>query len=126
VNRLGLRYINRIEIPNEAEKNHVQLDTYFDFRPELGKHLPQDMVSFMLGATLPFENDICRVVLTGTLAEQPDHQAFSLDLDYSTANEPNVPPAKIDEWIDAAHHNLETVFEGCIKDSLRILFEEVK
>jgi uncharacterized protein (TIGR04255 family) len=80
----------------------------------------------VLSVVLPYGDDNCRIVLTGAVPEQPEHQAFSLDLDYSTANGLNVPPDKIGQWIGTAHHNLETVFEGCINDPLRNLFEEVK
>jgi uncharacterized protein (TIGR04255 family) len=128
VNRLGLRYINRIEIPNGPDSGTVNLDAYFDCRPFLGSRLPQEMAGFLLGVLLPFEagRDNCKIVLSGTVAEKPNHQAFSLDIDYSTSAPLAVPPDKIGEWIEVAHHNLESAFEGCINDSLRILFEEVK
>ncbi len=128
VNRLGLRYINRIEIPNDSDQGITDLGVYFDCRPFLGSRLPQDMAGFILGVLLPFEagRDNCKIVLTGTLPEQPNHQAFSLDIDYSTITVLAVPPDKIGEWIEAAHRNLESAFEGCINDPLRVLFEEVR
>jgi hypothetical protein len=49
-----------------------------------------------------------------------------LDLDYSTAAALTVPTDEIDKWIEAAHRNLENIFEGCINDPLRDLFQEVK
>ncbi len=128
VKRLGLRYINRIEIPNDVDSGTVKLETYFDCRPFLGSRLPQELAGFLLGVLLPFEagRDNCKIVLSGAVAEKPNHQAFSLDIDYSTIAPLAVPPDKIGEWIEIAHRNLEIAFEGCINDSLRILFEEVK
>lgn len=128
VNRLGLRYINRIEIPIASDSGTVNLDAYFDCRPFLGNRLPQEMAGFLLVVLLPFEarQDNCKIVLSGAIAEQPNHQAFSLDIDYSTVAPLAIPPDKIDEWIEIAHHNLESAFEGCINDSLRALFQEVK
>jgi uncharacterized protein (TIGR04255 family) len=128
VNRVGLRYINRIDIPHEPTSRTVNLDTYFDYRPFLGERLPQQMLSLVMGVSLPFEEgrDHCRILLTGTVPELPNHQAFTLDLDYASIPTLTVPTGEIDQWIDTAHHNLETVFEGCINEPLRELFQEVK
>lgn len=126
MNRLGLRYLNRIEVPNDPEKGTVSLDTYFDYRPFLGRNLPQNMASFLLGVSLPFDRDVCKIILTGTLPEKPNHQGFSLDLDYATINGLDVESNEIDSWIESAHRNLESAFEGCISDPLREIFEEIK
>jgi uncharacterized protein (TIGR04255 family) len=106
----------------------VDLDNYFDYRPFLGSRLPQTMASLVMSVTLKFEGerDQCKILLNSALAELSNHQTVILDLDYSSIRPLTVPTEDIDEWIITAHNNIETVFEGCIKDPLRELFQEIK
>ena len=120
--RIGLRYINRIEIPSKT----VDLDQYFEFRPFLGERLPQNMTGFIIGCMLPFfeSRDVCKVQLTNAVPEQPDTGAFLLDLDYFVTKPQAVSPDQALEWVETAHAKVESLFEGCISDRLRKLFEE--
>lgn len=120
--RIGLCYINRIEIPGER----VDLDEYFDFRPFVGERLPQDLSSILLGCQFAFEEDRdrCQVRLRDAVADESSNSAFLLDIDYSTAVAESIRPAEALEWVDEAHQHVEDVFEGCISDALRTLFEE--
>ena len=49
-----------------------------------------------------------------------------LDLDYSLMVSEAVPLDHALEWLQEAHGNLEKVFEGCLKDSVRAKFDEEK
>src|SRR5437870_5283202 len=118
--RIGLRYVNRIEIGSPR----VDLDGYFDFRPHLGERLPQDLASFIVGGILPFneQQDMCKVQLTTAVADKPEINVFILDMDYFLLRSQAITPDHAMEWIEAAHENLETVFEGCITERLREIF----
>lgn len=122
--RIGLRYINRIEIPGAS----VDLDDYFEFRPFLGSNLPRSMASFIVGCLLPFFDgrDSCRVQLTNAVPEDYGNSAFLLDLDYFLDRPQAVPENEVLEWVETAHERVEELFEGCIKDSLREIFQEVE
>lgn len=122
--RIGLRYINRIEIPGPS----VNLDDYFGFRPFIGRNLPQVMENFIVGCKFPSsdEQDICRVQLTNATPEKPGNSAFLLDLDYFLSRPQAVSPDKALEWVQMAHQQVENIFEGCITDHLREVFQEVK
>lgn len=124
IQRIGLRYINRIEIPCAS----VDLDDYFEFRPFFGDNLPQSMASFVVGCLLPFFDgrDSCRVQLTNAVPEEDGNVAFLLDLDYFLDRPQAVPGNEVLEWVETAHEKAEELFEGCIKDSLREIFQEVK
>ena len=127
VQRIGLRYINRIEIPGAS----VDLDDYFEFRPFLGHNLPQSMANFIVICLLPFFDgrDSCRVQLiqlTNAVPEAGGNVAFLLDLDYFLDQPQAVPENEMLVWVDTAHEKVEELFEGCIKDSLREIFQEVK
>jgi uncharacterized protein (TIGR04255 family) len=119
--RIGLRYVNRIEI---AALN-LELATFFQFWPYLGERLPQAMKAFIVGCLLPYsdDRDACRIQLTTAVTEQPDTGGFVLDLDYFLAQPNTVSPENALDWVEGAHQNVETVFEGCITDGLREIFE---
>lgn len=122
--RIGLRYINRIEIPTSP----VKLEDYLEFYLFLGPRLPQDMANFIAGCEFLYENgrDRCKVQLTPALSSSPEYQALSLDIDYFLAKPRGVEVTEAIDWVEGAHDKVEDVFEGCINDRLRAIFQEVK
>lgn len=123
--RIGLMYVNRIEIPSPSAT--IKLDEYFEYRLFLGQNLPKNVASFMVGSIFPFENgrDLCRVELITAMPEKPKHAACILTLDYFLAKPKAFSAPEVRDWVENAHQNIETTFEGCITDSLRRIFEEV-
>lgn len=122
IQRVGLRYINRIEIPGQR----IELEDYFEFRPFVGPKLPQDFGSFIVGIQVPYENsrDSLRL-LANAAVETPNIFAVMLDLDYFLAQPGQVHLGNVFEWVEVAHSRVEEVFEACITDRLRETFEEV-
>ncbi len=124
--RIGLRYINRIEIPHKS----YNLEKYFQFRPFLGDNLPEVADSFILGCAFSFygAQDTCKVQLTDAIPEKSgvDSSAFILDLDYFLARPKTIEAKNALEWVDRAHTNIESLFEGCISEPLRQIFEEIE
>ncbi|MBC7259157.1 MAG: TIGR04255 family protein [Chloroflexi bacterium] len=120
--RIGLRYINRIEIPGQR----VDLEHYLEFRPFVGPNLPQDYGPFMVGIEVPYQNgrDRLRLQVATAAIEKPDALAVMLDLDYFLAEPGQVQLDDVLTWIDAAHSRVEEVFEACLTDRLRQMFEE--
>jgi len=121
--RIGLRYINRIEIPGQP----VDLAHYLEFRPFVGPSLPQDYGPFMVGIEAPYQNgrDRLRLQLATAAITKPDALAVMLDLDYFLAEPGAVQLDNVLAWIDAAHGRVEEAFEACITDRLRHIFEEM-
>lgn len=120
--RIGLRYINRVEIPHPL----VDLEQYFSFRPYIGPELPEDFGNFVVGCIFVFAEgrDACRAQLRDAVPEDPDSSAFILDLDYYLARPQAVPTNEALSWVEDAHSHVEQVFEGCITDRLRQTFGE--
>lgn len=120
--RIGLRYINRVELPAQA----VELEEYFEFYPFIGKRLPQHMVSFIARVEFPYadDRDQCRVQLTPALGGG-EKSVVILDIDYFLAHPRAVAVSDALQWVEEAHSKVEEVFEGCITDRLRKEFEEV-
>lgn len=123
--RIGLRYINRIELP-ETEAV-VELGNYFDFHITIGPRLPRVMASFIAGAEFSYKEgrDRCRVQLTPATGSG-EKSAVILDIDYFLVRPRAVEVSDALEWVEEAHTQVEEIFEGCITDRLRERFEEVK
>jgi uncharacterized protein (TIGR04255 family) len=119
--RVGLRYINRFEIP-ESKPDPERL---FRFYP----HVCEDHVgafdSFIVGIRLPYENsrDALKVQLTTAETVKEGRSGFVLDLDYSLEKAGSIRSDNALEWLDAAHGRIEDAFEGCLTDEIRSRFE---
>lgn len=130
IHRIGLRYINRIELSAEL----VQFDKYFEFYPYIGApllgeyHHPEGIQALIAGIQFSYNQsrDSLRVQLTTTTSDSPDTLALLLDLDYSLAEPGTIALDDLIQWIQLAHERIEEVFEACIKDPLKQMFEEAK
>ena len=124
IQRIGLRYINRIDVPD----TNIKLENYFEFKPSLGRNLPEMLIDFIVKCSLSYYDgrDICRIQLRSVIPEDKNSSSFLLDLDYFLNDPKAVTENSILEWADKAHEEIEKVFEGCITDRLRTLFDEVK
>jgi uncharacterized protein (TIGR04255 family) len=122
--RIGYRVLNRIELPPQL----FNLESYFEFYPFLGPRLPQKMINFIVGCILSFSDgrDLCKVQLTSAVPETTDSSSFLLDLDYYIAKSADVAVANALEWVEESHEQVNNIFEGCITDRLREIFQEEK
>jgi len=125
IQRIGLRYINHIEIPGQ----NINLEDYLEFRPFVGLKLPQDFGTFVAGIQVPYEES--RDILNLQLVSLPrpnistDNAAMILSLDYVLLKPKEVALDEAFKWVDIAHSHIEDVFEACITQKLRDLFKEV-
>ena len=121
--RIGLRYINRIEIPDAMS----DFPTYFNLGPHLPGEIAAPYDTILMRVGLQHETEQGELLLT--FASAPDDNdltsAFILDLDFVTtaAGELNMETAR--DWVEIAHGHIETAFEACLRDRLREIFEEV-
>lgn len=119
--RIGLRYINVIEI----DADPVKLEHFFDFYPKLGDRLPQEFTTFIAGIETPYEGGRDLRRLTMTPSGSPSEESVTsilLDIDYGLQKPSEVPMEKALEWVEVAHRHVESTFEACITDDLRVLF----
>lgn len=123
--RVGLRYVNRIVIPESP----LELSTYFNFGPRLPDTLSSRfMSSVFLRVDLLDEPDLGHLLLTLGTAPVVDEEssAFILDLDFVTVLPETIGPENVGDWIERAHGSIEIAFEACLTDNLRQIFEEIK
>ena len=123
IHRIGLRYVNRVEIPEQC----VDLDDYFEFYPRCAPGFPEDHGPFLVGLQFPYENgrDVLRVQLASAHVERPGLSPITLDLDYFLAQPGKWSVQEAVKWVGDAHQRVEAAFEACITDRLRAMFEEV-
>ena len=121
IQRIGLRYINRFELPGPR----VELEEYLNFYPYLGHDLPQDFGEFTVRIQTAFNalRDGLQMTLASADAGNADVNVFVLDIDYFLAKPGTIGTHEAFSWVDEAHDRLEQVFEGCISDKLRQLFQ---
>lgn len=124
--KISLRYGNRIDIP--LTDKDIDLDKYFDFRPYLGKAIPQQMNSLYVGCVVEYPNkvDLCKITLSNTVSGKPNCVSFVLELEYLSQNTQPVSADKALSWVEHAHDIIYETFEGCLTEPLREIFEEIK
>jgi len=126
--KMGLGYINQILLPQQTDSK-IKIEDYFEFYPHCGSHLPQTLANFSAFAAFPFEEerDICSVHLSpGVPPVTEEGNIIVLGINYALAKPKTVRKEDTLEWVEKAHSRLEEIFEGCITDRLRELFQEVR
>lgn len=123
-NRIGLRYINRLEIPEPA----FTLSDYFVLQPQLPSTMPASFSNLFMRVGLPYEAAHGQLMLTfGNAPDAPENTAaFILDLDFATSQAEQLTFETASAWIESAHQCVEEAFESCITNHARELFEEIK
>jgi len=119
--RLGLRYINRVVIP----QTQIRMEDYFTVYPQLPKAMGDLHGRFMIRVDLPSQQGNHGVLITfgSAPAEKAGEIAHLLDLYDIFKPEKSLAFDAVDAQIKLAHQNIEAAFEGSITDKLRSLFE---
>ena len=123
---VSLRYINRLNIPIEAEKNGTDIRQYVLTHPVVPNSVPQVFLEWAQRVVIPFEEvRQSLIVQAGTTGGDEEFPiVFMLDLEARHDEETNVSLAESISWLEAAHTNVVAVFEACIGPKARLLFGE--
>ncbi len=118
IKRIGVRYINRIDIPVDGLiVNHELYLSVYPKVPELLSPLNAFVVQTISG----FDDIKCRLTLNSAVVESPvlNRQSFSLDLDI--AREVEVPQKDKDIFalLESMRVKKNLVFESCITERAR-------
>jgi uncharacterized protein (TIGR04255 family) len=121
VTRVAVRYVNRIDIEFPAEPLRNYLTTY----PHLGEKLPQQVGHFVMQVSLP-QADMPGVTFNisqGRLLNPSDQRAsILLDLDLFRVGDISPRSSELWSWLETLHAEENALFEGCITDRARELF----
>ena len=119
--RLAVRYINRIDIPAVS----VDMKEYFLTSPEVSSKLPQQMAGFFMQVRLPQEDIAAMLILNETIIppHQPESTSIVLDLDLFRDQDVPQDDDAIWSYFEVLHTRKNEVFEACITDRTRELFQ---
>lgn len=124
VTRLGIRYINRVVIPEER----VRMEDYFTIYPNLPETLGDTHGTFVVRVEVPQGEQEHTMLITFGTAPFPHSgqrgQAFVLDLYDILKMNGDVKETAMKKEVHRAHDNIVVAFEDSITDRLRELFEE--
>lgn len=127
VTRLGLRYVNSINIPQKD----VDPREFFNFFVHVDPALPASYGQTIAGAHFVFPSEGCQDILRITLRDVQDPQhsdciPFILDFDYFSASPMQLGWEQVRGWLGGAHGRVGEAFEVIIKEPLRAQFGEVR
>jgi len=122
IKRIGVRYINRIDVP-WGGATHVRTEDYLRFNPGMPDSFPP-ISAYVMNVVVPGQDE-CNLVINSNTIASPliDHASFILDIDIIRESSP--PPQNDKEmWslIDRIRIYKNEIFESCITDKARELF----
>lgn len=122
ITRVALRYINRLDLPQPVG----DFSTYLRTAPQLSTDLPQGMSGYFMQLQLPMPEIQGTCIINQTIIEppvKPDTLPVVLDIDvFRTAD---LPANETQLWdqLEQLRHAKNHVFESCITDEARKLFQ---
>ncbi|NVM27377.1 MAG: TIGR04255 family protein [Candidatus Helarchaeota archaeon] len=123
IDRINLRYIDRIDIPETT----FEFDDYFNYYI----HYPEEMPNYetnqvLIRSTITFKDT--KGHLNITLSSPPKRQknvsSFIFDWEYFMDNFKGIGLEDIEKWGEEAHLYIRKAFESCLTDKTRKLFGE--
>lgn len=127
VSRIGIRYINRIDIPLPI----TDISEYFQTRPEISEKLPQGLSGFLMRLVIPLP-DIIKddpispiAYVTQTIGKiSEDKKTIPFIFDINIQGNVNLKPEDSDVWsiIECLKKSARDIFQESITDKTRELF----
>ena len=124
VTRIGVRYINRIDVPN-PDDSPVTIDDYLLFRPVFPVFDGGGSVdTYAINASMGIANSPFRLILNAGSTPSPMVRTVSFLLDMDISQEGNLPRNDDDLWalIDEIRPIKNRIFEASVTDLSRELF----
>jgi len=119
--RLGVRYVNRIDIPQSI----IEIKDYLRTAIDLSPYLPQMMAGYFMQAVVPLPRFNAAATITSTVVPPPSPDFSSLILDIDTWRDIEIlfslPGANEDirAQLEVLREAKNQVFEACITDATR-------
>jgi uncharacterized protein (TIGR04255 family) len=122
ITKVGLRYINRLEIPEAS----FQIEDYLTAVPVVPDPVPQEFGPFSMQVLIPLRDiDAGMLIRTGSIEPVGGKTALLLDMDVITRPGAALDFGGLGDWMDKAHTAIEATFEACLGPRARELFDEV-
>lgn len=123
IERVGVRYINRIDIPFAAPA--IILGQYLTIAPNAAPVTQSPMTTFTTQIAFPTINPLWTATITTTTLGQtvlPNFHSLVLDIDIARTAKIMINDADLWSMIDEARGLKNDLFERCITDDARKLF----
>jgi uncharacterized protein (TIGR04255 family) len=122
ISRIGVRYINRIDIP-VLERN-VEHEAYLNVYPKLPDIITQ-VGAYAVQAISSFDDIGCKLTLNSAVVPAPilDHASFIIDQDIAREIDPPQSDKAIFQLLNEIRTKKNAVFEACVTDRARSLFQ---
>jgi uncharacterized protein (TIGR04255 family) len=123
ITRIGVRYINRIDIPISGSV--VEFEAYLNVFPKLPDVFPP-VNAYAVQAVLPMEDIRCKLTLNSAAVPSPilDHASFVFDQDIAREIDPPQRDEAIYELLNEIRIQKNKIFEACITNRARELFSK--
>lgn len=121
VARIGVRYINRIDIP--IENDQIEYENYLNIYPFLPKSLG-NINAYAIQILLPIEGIDCKLNINSAVVPSPIPNNISFVVDFDIYKDENPPQSDEDIFnlINQIRIEKNRIFEECITDNARKLF----
>ncbi len=121
ISRVGVRYLNRIDIPLSGPL--IQHEHFLNIYPNIPEFLGP-MSSYAVQAQLPLQDVGCNLTLNSGLVPSPvlSHASFLFDQDIAKEESPPQNDEGLYRLLNQIRIKKNTVFEACVTDKARELF----
>jgi uncharacterized protein (TIGR04255 family) len=122
ISRIGVRYINRIDIP--APGPVVQHEQYLNIYPHMPDVFPS-LQGYAVQSQVPLPDIGSMLTVNSASVPSPilGHAAFLVDLDIAKENDPPQNDEAIYEFLHRVRIKKNEIFEACITPHARELFK---
>lgn len=123
--RLGVRYVNKIDVPAE----HVEIKDYLRTAVDVSPYLPQSISSYFFQVVVPLSRFRAFATITSAIVDAETERAIGLILDIDTWQEVDIDLGaensgeRIERRLETLRAAKNYVFEACITDATRRLIE---
>ena len=124
IKRIGIRYINRIDIPFKKGYK-IDVEDYLTIFPQYPEpHLLTSFLKYTMQIVGPFSTEGFYLIINTNVVKSPliDHFSIVLDLDLSPQGDMPQRNDKVWEMINQMREYKNNAFEMCITDKARELF----
>ena len=122
LSRIGVRYINRIDVPSDAA-DRVRLEDYLTIYPQMPNGPP--MLGYIMQVLRDVGEDNCRLIINSGSVVSPliGFVSFLLDLDVFRENDLPRRDEELWKFIDRMREHKNQIFESCITQQARTIFD---
>ena len=119
--RLGVRYVNRIDVPQST----IEIKDYLRTAVDVSPYLPQIIAGYFLQIVVPLPRFDASATIVSTIVPPPSEYTSSLILDIDTWRDVDITLASsagyegLRDQVEVLREAKNYVFEACITDATR-------